>query len=114
MVDIYTDAAAAGFSVYQQGAAPKKDLPASFVTVWNDNSEDILHADNKSVQCRYDWTLTFYTKDKTKIFDGLQSVIDALKLRGYSINGRGYDVAGTWEGYDARAVDVMKIENLEV
>ncbi len=112
MVDIIADLEGAGFSAYQQGTAPAQ-LPETFVTVWQDDSDDILHADNKAVQCRHDWTLIFYTKDKTQIFSGLQAVINALKKRGYLISGRGYDVSGSWEGYDARAVDVIKIENLE-
>ena len=113
MVDIYTDAGAAGFRVYQQGTAPK-DLPAEFVTVWEEPSDDILFADNKPKQCRYEWSLVFYTTDKTKIFSGLQAVIKALKKRGYSISGQGYDASGAFEGYDARAVDVVYIEDLEV
>lgn len=112
MVDIYTDAAAAGFPVYQQGTAPEK-LPETFVTVWQDYSGDIVHADNKPKQCRHEWSLVFYTKDTAKIFSGLQAVINALKKRGYLISGQGYDVSGAFEGYDARAVDVVKIENLE-
>ena len=113
MVDIYTDAAAAGFSVYQQGTAPE-ELPVEFVTVWQDSSGDILHADNAPTECRHEWTVIYYTKDTNKIFSGLQTVINALKKRGYLISGQGYDVSGAWEGYDARAVDVVKIENLEV
>lgn len=112
MVDIYTDAEAAGFAVYQQGTAPET-LPQSFVTVWQDSSEDILHGDNKARQCRHDWTLIFYTQDTAQIFSGLQTVINALKKRGYLISGQGYDAAGSWQGYAARAVDVAKIENLE-
>lgn len=112
MVDIYTDAAAAGFPVYQQGTAPK-DLPASFATVWQDASDDLLHADNKPKQCRHEWTLIFYTKETNIIFDGLKTVINALKKRGYLISGQGYDVSGSFEGYEARAVDVIKIEELE-
>ena len=112
MLDIYTDAAAGGFPVYQQGTAPA-ELPETFVTVWQDYSGDILHADNKPIQCRHEWTLVFYTKDATKIFSGLQAVINALKKRGYKISGQGSDTSSSWEGYDARAVDVIKIENLE-
>lgn len=109
---IYDDIRANGWTVYQQGTAPKQ-MPETFVTVWQDFSGDILYADNKAIQCRHEWTLVFYTKDATKIFSGLQAVIKALKKRGYSISGQGYDVGGAWEGYDARAVDVVKIEDLE-
>lgn len=112
MVNIYTDAAAAGFPVYQQGTAPA-ELPETFVTVWQDFSGDILHGDNKPTQCRHEWSLVFYTSEKTKIYSGLQAVISALKKRGYLISGQGYDASGAFEGYDARALDVVKIEELE-
>ena len=112
MVDIYADARTAGFPVYQQGTAPAQ-LAETFVTIWQDYSGDILHGDNNPRQCRHEWSLVFYTTDKTKIFSGLQAVINALKKRGYSISGQGYDASGAFEGYDARAVDVVYIENLE-
>lgn len=114
MVDIFADLAGVGFPVYQQGAAPDGvELPATFATVWQDSSDDILHADNKAIQCRHEWTVICYTNDKQKIYSGLQAVINALKKRGYLISGQGYDASGAWQGYDARAVDVVKIEELE-
>lgn len=113
MVDIYADLINDGFVAFHQGTAPE-ELPAEFVTFFEDPSDDILHADNKPVQCRHEWTIIYYTKDITRIYSGLQAVINALKKRKYLINGQGYDVAGSWEGYDARAVDVVKIEDLEV
>jgi hypothetical protein len=112
MVDIYTDAGVAGFPVYQQGTAPAQ-LAETFVTIWQDYSGDILHGDNKPTQCRHEWSLIFYTTDKTQIFSGMQAVINALKKRGYKISGQGYDASGAFEGYDARAVDVVYIEDLE-
>lgn len=111
MVDIYADLAADGVAAYQQGTAPA-NLPEQFVTVWEYPSGDILHGDNKPKQCRREWELVFYTKDTRQIFSGMQAVINALKKRGYLISGNGGDATG-WEGYDARAVDVVKIENLE-
>lgn len=113
MVDIYTDVAAAGFPAYQQGAAPK-DLPEEFVTVWEDYSGGNSYGDNKPHECRHEWSLIFYTTKTENIFNGLKTVIDALKKRGYLIDGQGHDASGTFEGYDARAVDVVFIEDLEV
>lgn len=113
MVNIFDDLAGVGFPVYQQGTAPAA-LPDAFVTVWEDDSSDILHGDNKPRQLRQDWTLVFYTKDTKEIYSGLTSVIKFLKTKGYTINGQGYDFSGAWEGYDARAVDVIKISDLEV
>lgn len=113
MVNIFDDLADVGFPTYQQGTAPAT-LPDTFVTVWEDPSSDILHADNKPRQLRQEWTLIFYTKDTKQIYSGSLSVINFLKSKGYKINGQGYDAAADWEGYDARAVDVVKIQDLEV
>lgn len=115
MVNIFDDLAGVGLPVYQQGAAPQtKDLPDEFLTVWEDPSEDILHADNKAQQLRQTWTLIFYTRNKANIYSGLRSVIDFLKAKNYIINGQGGDVSGSWENYDARGVDVVKIVDMEV
>ncbi len=113
MVDIFADLERGGFIVYQQGTAPAT-LPDEFVTLWEDDSADILHGDNKSRQLRREWTLIFYTKNTEKIYSGLLAVINYLKSKGYIINGKGHDTAGVWEGYDARAVDVVNVEDLEV
>lgn len=112
MVDIFADLADVGFSVYQQGTAPEV-LPESFATVWEYPSSDILHADNKAKQCRREWEIVFYTTDKTQIYSGLKTIISTLKKRGYLIDGQGYDASASWKDYDARAVDVVKIEELE-
>lgn len=112
MVNIFDDLAGVGFPAYQQGSAPAS-LPVEFVTVWEDPSSDILHADNKPRQLRQEWTLIYYTQNAEKIFSGLLSVKNFLKTKGYTINGNGYDVGGAWEGYAARGLDVVKIQDLE-
>lgn len=112
MVDISADLKAEGIAAYQQGTAPR-DLPETFVTVWEYPSENITHGDNKPTQCRREWEIVFYTTDAAQIYSGLEAVIKALKKRGYATIGQGGDASGTWEGYNARAVDVVKIENLE-
>lgn len=112
MVNIFDDLAGVGFPVYQQGTAPHT-LPVEFVTVWENPSDDILHADNKPRQLRREWTLIFYTKNTENIFSGALAVKSFLKSKGYIINGNGYDAGGAWEGYDARGLDVVKVEELE-
>lgn len=113
MVNIFDDLAGVGFPVYQQGTAPAA-LPDSFFTVWEDYSSDRAHGDNKPRQLEQGWTLIFYTKDKNLIYSGLVAAIKHLKTKGYTIDGQGSDFSGAWEGYDARAVDVVKISDLEV
>ena len=111
MANIYADLENV-IPAYQQGTAPD-DLPDKFVTVWESPSSNGLYADNKPRDLRQEWALIFYTKNDEEIFSGLRSVKSFLKTKGYTINGDGYDVGGAWEGYAARGLDVVKLEDLE-
>lgn len=111
MIDIYSDLAPLGLPVYTQGTAPAA-LPTSFYTVWEDYSADNLHGDNAVKQIRHEWTLIYYTKQFKTVFTGLQAAINALKAKGYTITGAGYDFNGNYGEWQARAVDVIKIENI--
>lgn len=111
MIDINSDLAALGLPVYTQGTAPEK-LPTSFYTTWEDYSADNLHGDNAVKQIRHEWTLIYYTKQYNTVFTGLQAAINALKAKGYIITGAGYDFNGSYGEWQARAVDVIKIENI--
>lgn len=111
MIDIYSDLAGLKLPVYQQGTAPEK-LPKSFYTVWEDYSADNLNGDNRVKEIRHEWTLIYYTKDFATIYSGMQSAIDTLKAKGYIISGAGYDFNGTYGEWNARAVDVKKIEKI--
>lgn len=112
MIDIYTDLAELGLPVYQQGTAPEK-LPPSFYTVWEDDSGDDVNASNAVQSILHEWTLIYYTTDYSTVYGGLQAAINALKRKGYIISGAGYDFNGNYGEWQARAVDVKKIEYLE-
>lgn len=111
MIDIYSDLAALGLPVYQQGTAPEK-LPTSFYTVWEDYSADNLNGDNAVKQIRHEWTLIYYTKAYTTVYTGLQAAINALKGKGYIVTGAGYDFGGNYGEWQARAVEVKFIEKM--
>ena len=111
MINIYNDLAGLNLPVYQQGTAPEK-LPDSFFTVWEDYSADNLNGDNAVIQIRHEWTLIYYTKDYSTVFSGLQGAIDLLKSKGYVLTGAGYDFNGNYGAWQARAVDVKKIEKI--
>lgn len=111
MINIYEDLASLGLPVYQQGSAPKT-LPESFYTVWNDDTSDIVAADNDGRLMVYEWTLIFYTKDYNTIYSGIAQAKAALKAKGYIISGNGYDFGGAYEEWQARGLDVKKIEKI--
>lgn len=111
MIDIYADLAELGLPVKQQGTAPE-NLPESFYTVWEDYSADNMTGDNRTKSITHEWTLIYYTKNYSTIYTGLQDAINALKRKGYILTGAGYDDAGNYRGWQARAVEVKKIEKI--
>lgn len=112
MINIYNDLAELNLPVYQQGTAPQ-ELPQSFYTVWEDSSEDAVNASNATHEILHEWTLIYYTTNYATVYTGLQAAIQALKRKGYIISGAGYDFNGNYDKWQARAVDVKKIEYLE-
>lgn len=99
--------------VYIEGDAPT-DLPKEYFTVSEDNTSNAVSADNKAQEHLYEFTLAWYTKDVTRLYTGLNEAITQLIGKGYDIEGVGYG-NGTYQNtWFSRAVDVEKIENLEV
>lgn len=99
--------------VYIEGDAPA-DLPDEYFTVSEDNTSNAVSADNKVQEHLYEFTLAWYTKDPTRLYTGLNEAITQLIGKGYDIEGVGYG-NGTYQGtWFSRAVDVEKIDNLEV
>ena len=115
MIDIFKDLneKTVGEKVWSQGTAPA-ELPESFYTVINDYTGDNLNADNKECEIVWEWTVIFYTKDFSLLYSGIEKVKSLLKSKGYIVRGSGYDFNGKYDSWEARAIDVKKIEYTEV
>lgn len=98
--------------VYIEGDAPT-DLPEEYFTVSEDNTSNAVSADNKAQEHLYEFTLAWYTKNPARLYTGLNEAITQLINKGYDIEGVGYH-NGAYKEWCSRAVDVEKIENLEV
>lgn len=114
MIDIFKDLNkdTIGRDVWAQGCAPKT-LPDEFYTVINDGSFDNLNADNKEIEIVWEWSIVFYTKNFAVLYSGIEEVKSLLKSKGYIVRGAGYDFGGKYDGWEARALDVKKIEYKE-
>lgn len=98
--------------VYIEGDAPA-DLPNEYYTVSEDNTGNAVSADNKAKEHLYEFTLKWYTKDRTRLYSGLTEAIQQLLSKNYDIEGNGYG-NGTYQNtWVSRAVEVEKLENLE-
>ena len=114
MIDIFKDLneTSIGCKVWAQGGAPQ-DLPDKFYTVINDYTGDTVNADNKELGIVWEWTIIFYTKDFSLLYSGIEQLKSLLKSKGYIVRGFGYDFNGKYDSWEARAIDVKKIEYLE-
>lgn len=99
--------------VYIEGEAPD-DLPDEYYTVSEDNTGNAVSADNKPQEYLYEFTLKWYTKYRERLYSGLQDAITQLRGKGYDIEGNGYKNPTYQNTWVSRAVDVEKLENLEV
>jgi len=97
--------------VYIEGDAPET-LPAEYFTVSEDYTSNAVSANNRAVAHLYEFTLTWYTKDPTRLYTGLIEAIEYLQSIGYDIEGVGYH-NGSYKEWLSRRVDVEKIESLE-
>lgn len=111
MIDIFNDLQDLNKPVYHEGDAPKQ-LPAEFYTVSEDATLDNINADNEAKQYLYEYTLKWYTKDRSRLYTGLQAAITLLKSKGYIISGLGYQNSPYNDTWVSRQVDVNKLEDL--
>ena len=114
MIDIFADFNKKTIKkdVWRQGSAPAI-LPNNFYTVQNYNTSNNLEADNTVKEVRWDWTIIFYTKNISNLYVGIEEAINLLSQKGYEIDGEGYDFGAKYDGFEARAFDVTKIEYKE-
>jgi hypothetical protein len=99
--------------VFIEGDAPE-DLPDEYYTISEDDTSNAVSADNKAKEHLYEFTLKWYTKNTQRLYTGLTEAITQLISKGYDIEGVGYHNATYQNTWFSRAVDVEKIDYLEV
>lgn len=109
MIDIYADLEELGINTYQQGSVPSK-MPNSYITIWNDNSGDVLNSDNKTNLIEYQFTVIYYTKKWSTIYSIFENIVDLLKSKNYIASGMGFDIDSGVDDYMARCIEVRKLE----
>jgi hypothetical protein len=113
MISIFNDLAELNIPVYAEGDAPE-NLPDKYFTYNEDYTEGNLYADNNEKEIRYEFTLSYYTKDADTIYSGLISAMNLLKSKGYIVSGVGYANKTYRDTWFSRQADIKKIEYLEV
>lgn len=109
MISIYDDLSTLGYPVFEEGSAPE-ELPAEYFTFREDYSSDNLSADNQAKEILYEFTIKWYTNDKTHIYSGLESALALLKSQGYITTGVGYANNVYKDTYFSRQADIKRLE----
>lgn len=79
--------------VIRQGSLDENDkYPDSFFTFWNPDSADHAHYDNSEYGIRWEYDVYFYSTDPLKTYSILEQARIKLKVNGWIITGRGFDV----------------------
>lgn len=101
-----------GYPVYQQGSFPQNETyPDSFFTFWNNASDGGSFYDNDEHSTVWDFDLNFYSNDPTLVNTKLLEAKALLKSAGFTVHGKGYDVASDEITHIGRGIHVLKFEN---
>lgn len=98
--------------VYIEGDAPD-ELPDEYYTVSEDSTSNAVSADNKAKEHLYEFTLKWYTKEPTRLYNGLNDAVKQLLSKGYDAEGVGYQNATYQNTWFSRMIEIEKLDYLE-
>lgn len=90
-----------------------EELPNSFYTFFNTNSEYNGYYGNKPSRCDWTWIVFYYTNDPATIYSGMEDFLNKAKEHGFVVKGRGKDIASGEPNYYGRMATIEFIEHFE-
>lgn len=82
-----------GYPVRRQGSiGPKEKYPDSFFTIWNGETDDVSHYDDKPTAMVWDFDVNFYSKSPSLVDSTIVDVVGKLRKAGWIVSGYGYDL----------------------
>lgn len=100
-----------GYPVFLQGSMNEDaEYPPSFFTFWNFETPEDKHYDNKAVRAVWGFWVYFYSDDPEKVDDMLGQAAQKLKENGWTIEGKGEDVASDQPTHTGRMVTCRYVE----
>lgn len=92
---------------YEEG----EELPTSFFTFWNADSNGASYYDNGCHRTEWFWYVYFYTKDPSIIYSKLEEFIKLAKEKGFNVDGKGHDIPTDITYYLGRYVRLTYVED---
>ena len=100
-----------GYPIRQQGSLlPNEAYPESFFTFWNNDASGEGFYDNDETRYTWDFDLNFYSTDPDLVNSKLLEAKALLKAAGFTVTGKGHDVASDEVTHTGRGIHVLKIE----
>lgn len=100
-----------GYPVILQGSLTQsEDYPASFFTIWNNDTADQHHYDNNAIAYTWDFDVNFYSVDPALVNTVLIQAKTLLKAGGWIVSGRGRDVPSDESTHTGRAITAIFLE----
>lgn len=102
------------FPVIRQGSmAEDEHYPDHFFTFWNRTSDDNKHYDNKTTSYLWDFDVNFYSNDPEMTYTKLGEAAEELRKVGFSVSGKGHDVASDEATHTGRGITALFLEKGE-
>lgn len=104
-----------GYPVMRQGSLPPNvAYPDTFLTFWNSSEDGESFYDNQTAAATYDFDVNVYSSNPTTTYSVLESARAILKLNGWIITSRGFDVASDEITHIGRGFTVAYLERLTI
>lgn len=102
-----------GYEVYKQGSiTDSRDYPDHFFTVWNDDTVENGHYDNKPVEYIWYFTINFYSVNPLIAADAIVRAKNVLEENGWTVPGKGSDAYSDSKHHSGRSIEAIYIEKI--
>lgn len=102
-----------GYPVRRQGSlSPDQKYPETFITFWNSIEDELSPYDNETALSEHDYAVYVYSTDPQLTYDVLAEAREILKVAGWIIMTRGYDVSSDEPTHTGRGMDIAYIETM--
>lgn len=99
------------YPIYETGSMGlDEEYPSTFITYWNNSSNDGSHYDNEAKNYIWDFDVNVYSNDPSIIETLLLSIKDALIAQDFIVGGKGYALKSDEPTHTGRGINVKIIE----
>lgn len=96
-----------GFEVFRQGSYGDEVYPDTFITFWNNGTEEIFWYDNACHGSSGSFDINVYSIDPNIAYTMLENVKEKLRQNGYIITDAGHDLASDEPTHIGRGITAV-------